>query len=371
MLDHTQVLPYLIDQRLMPPEALVRHPIRITRPARRNQNYLVTGAGDGAFFLKQGSHDGDVGSIANEAAAYEALQSPTTAQNKLASQLASYLPRFHGYDRHQRVLVVEGVPHSEDMQEYHTSSGRFPRTLARQMGKALGLLHASTRHWTQNPPFAVPPSLPTVFRLARPPLDLLRSISRVGIRLLKLLQRDAVFREGLEQLKQQWQAATLIHGDVKLANFLAFRKHATGRVRGVKLIDWEFAGMGDPRWDVGGVFASYLNLWVLSVPITSHEHPDQLLHLARYPLQRWQGFVQTFWSAYCQTRSFNETDRRQCLLGAIRYAGASLLQNSYAYSRITNFLSNEVTCLAQLGLNVMQRPEAACEHLLGLAGNPS
>ncbi len=379
MLTEYQTIEYLLERGLIAPESIVNDRIKVTNLARRNQNFQITGLSDRNYFLKQGRYEMNIGSVTNEAAIYQVLQASC-----LNLKLSRYLPQCFGYDAQSGILLLEAIYNAQDLQQYHTTKGRFPKSIAREIGTALGLLHNTIQHQPQGNQVDIPiqPVLPTVFCLSCPPLEILQGASGVCIELMKMLQQYRIFKEEFEKLVEEWRTESIIHGDIKLANFLTYKKPSSVKTRGIKLIDWEFAGIGDPRWDVGSVFSSYLTLWLFSVPISQHDQAAQFLHLAQLPLVRIQPAITHlaqlplvriqpaithFWKSYCHTRQLNESKQLEWLLHALRFAAACLIQTAYEFAKGSNYLTAEIVLLTQLSLNIFQRPEQAAVQLLGLS----
>ena len=67
------------------------------------------------------------------------------------------------------------------------------------------------------------------------------------------------FVNRVKQIGNKWQVKSLIHGDIRFANFILTGSTKTK----IKLIDWEISDFGDPLWDVAGVFQSFLYYWVV------------------------------------------------------------------------------------------------------------
>jgi hypothetical protein len=63
-------------------------------------------------------------------------------------------------------------------------------------------------------------------------------------------------------------------------NCIVFSRPGSPRKSRLKVVDWEFAVLGNPCWDIGSVFSEYLNFWLLSIPVMGEAPPDQFLDLA-------------------------------------------------------------------------------------------
>lgn len=78
------------------------------------------------------------------------------------------------------------------------------------------------------------------------------------------LDRDIYIRvcqradEGLEKLSGALAKICAVHGDFQGNNILL----ETSGGGGLRVIDWENAGMGDPAWDLGHLLASLIQRWV-------------------------------------------------------------------------------------------------------------
>src|SRR5262249_38068356 len=152
----------------------------------------------------------------------------------------------------------------------------------------------------------------------------------------------------LEELRQAWQADTLIHADIKWDNWLAWVDPAASRSPRVKLVDWEFAGLGDPCWDLGAVFADYLSVWLFSIPITGETPPEHFLALARYPLAQMHPAMRAFWQAYVRRRDFAAPTAQHTLLRAVQYGAARLLHKGFEQLQASPQLLGTTVCLVQL-----------------------
>ena len=347
---------------LLNPAALLDGELRITRIDRRNQNYRIEGTGGRELFVKRGTASGLTGTLEREAAIYQLLGKPP-----FTTDFARYLPSLLGYDSVARVLILECLPNAEDLQAYHLRSGRFPDRLATALGTGLASLHRSTRRLATTRRDDSPKLVrPTVFNLAAPRIEVLREASAVNLNVIRIVQKHALFLREFAQLSSEWRTDSLIHGDVKLSNCLGYRKSPKGRVHGVKWIDWEFAGLGDPRWDVGSVFTSYLALWVCSIPIPRSDKPELLLDSARISLATVQRNLRCFIRSYLEAAALETPSVRAWISSCVRMAGARLVQTAYEFAAGASELTAPVLTLLQMALNVLERPERAAIELLGL-----
>ena len=216
----------------------------------------------------------------------------------------------------------------------------------------------------------IPARLPWVLGLHRPSLPVFRDASNANLQLIRILQNTEGFPQMLDRLRQQWKVDGLIHNDIKWNNCLA-RGRQLPRKPEVRIVDWEFAGLGDRCWDVGAVLSNYLSFWLLSVPISGDEPPDRFLDLARYPLESMQPALRAYWHAYKKGLNLDTHEADNCLLRSVSYAGARLVQTGFEQMQFSARLTGNLVCLLQLSLNIMQRPHEAAVRLLGISSATS
>ncbi len=345
MIGPLDLLPHLVGRRLVSTGAVLDLGLTVDAVHRRNRNYRVQ-TPLGGTFLKQGGRRTGLGSTRNEALVYHVLR---------ARGLGRLIPTFLDYDAEADVLAIAAVPDAVDLQALHADQGRFPAELGSEVGRALARLHRATPSTA-----GLEPLRPGALTLAHPRLEILRSASGAGLELIRVVQAQEGFARALERLSSRWRTASLVHGDIKLANLLATPEG------GVRLIDFEFAGLGDPRWDVGCFLACYLTLWARSVPLADVEDPGRYLHLAEVPLDKTRPITTSFWSSYREAADLGPTEAAAFLEEALGHAAVYLVQTAYELCRNHLHLTTDAAALAQLGLNVLAEPEAAASTLLGI-----
>ena len=365
MLSERELVALLRRHALVAPAAALEGDadLRITRVDRRNQNHRIQGAGAFDLFVKQGSSAGGAGTMAREAAVYEWLAHPS-----VQARAGQALIRCLGHDAAARVLILEALPGAEDLQAYHLRTRRLPVGLAARLGATLAAVHAATHLGGEGSARApsveeVHAALPWVFRLPRPEIAILREASAVNLKIIRLVQSTPLFARELTRISSEWRAESLIHGDMNLANCLTYGE---GPRRRLKLVDWEFGGLGDPRWDVASVLGSYLALWVFSIPMPSPERPDLLISEAQFPLAAIRSTTRTFVDSYLGAARSSAAPLPAWLRATVQMTGAHLIQTAYEHAASTSELTAPILTLVQVALNILDRPERAATDLLGL-----
>ena len=356
MLAQSEVAGYLLDRGLLSTESVVDGDLVVRDASSRNRNFKVERSRAVSYLVKQGLSPDGVVTVAHEAAVYQALSG-------LGAAVAGYLPHFYGYDQAERVLIVELVRNSEGLANYHLRLGRFPSRVAAALGDGLGALHRLT--WRGGDAGTPPSPPPWILSVHRPDLSVFRDSSTAAIELIKVVQQSANFGSHLDQLRNEWHAQAFIHQDVKWDNVIVFApSHA--QARGVKLIDWESAAYGDPCWDIGSAFSSYLSFWLSSIPVTGQNPPERFAELARYPLSKMQAGIRSCWQAYTKQLGLDGPTANRWLLRTVRFAAARLLQAAFEASQMAVQLTGSSVLHAQLSVNMLERPRETAVHLLGI-----
>jgi aminoglycoside phosphotransferase (APT) family kinase protein len=353
MLDERGVADYLIARELVAPERVVAGDLEIRDASRRNRNYRVESRDGPSYLVKQAGTPDARATLAQEASAYRVLEAAGPA-------VARYVPAFHGFDDHHALLVLELVDSGRTLAE-HQSRGRFSATLAREVGRALGTLHresAAAARRAGQPPYAL--------FIHRPTVGWLRDTSDANVQLVRLVQGAPALVQALDELRADWRVECLVHNDYKADNCVVVRDRS-GRGRGIRLVDWEIAGPGDPAWDAGSVFGDYLGVWLSSIPITGSDPPERFAELARFPLARMRPALAAFWSAYSAAAGLDATTSDRRLVRSVRFAAARLLQTASEQTQYSPQLTGTTLCLAQVAANVLGRPHEAAVRLLGIS----
>jgi 5-methylthioribose kinase len=361
MLAQPEVVPYLLRRGFISAESIVNGDLQVVDASRRNRNFKVISNRGPCYLVKQGVGRDGSATVAHESNVYQSLAAMSQSMS-----FQSYIPRYYGYDEHEHILVLELVDHAQDLREYHTH-GYFSTRIATTLGLALSTLHrlgslAIARH--QITGFVG--RIPWVLLLHRPSFNVFRNTSNANVQLIRIIQNASEFPRILDELREGWRVDSLIHHDIRWDNCLTFDPFDSRCKSGLKIIDWEFADLGDSCWDIGSVFSSYLSFWLFSIPVAGEEPPNGFLELARYPLERMQPAIRAYWKAYVRGMRLDAIQSEDWLLRAVKYGAARLVQIGFEHMQHSTHLTGNLICLLQLGLNIMRRPEEAIKHLLGI-----
>ncbi len=341
-LQPADVAQYLLDLGLLTEHDLVEAGLTVFDVSRRNTNYRVEVGGAGRFFVKQPRYRYD--GVRHEAAAYERLAASAATRD--------LVPRRCAWDPQRQILVTAAVPGGRDLDAHHAATGRFSKALGARAGRVLARLHETTVD-------ASAPVTPWVVRLGEPDLDTVVDLSAANFEIIRIVQGSATLPRALEALARDLEPDAFVHNDLRADNVIV----ATGSAP--VLADWETAGTGDPAWDLGGLFGSYLAIWLASIPVAAAP-PERWPSLARRPLHRIQPLMGALWCAYRERRDLDAQAARRLLDRAVRAAGAWLVQFAFERSALAMSLDSSAKLMLQLGHNTLTRPLEGQVHLLGV-----
>jgi hypothetical protein len=165
-------------------------------------------------------------------------------------------------------------------------------------------------------------------------------------------------------LRSGWRPDALIHGDIKWDNCVLC-PGSDGDLH-LKIVDWEMADWGDSCWDLAGIFSAYLSFWVQSLPGNGSANPDVLVAQARYPIERMQPAIRSFWSTYTRCREVSGKEARDLLHRTVLYTGARNIQTAFEFLQTSPQANSGTVLLLQLSMNVLTNPEEATSEVLGI-----
>jgi aminoglycoside phosphotransferase (APT) family kinase protein len=351
----------LLRLRLISPSTVVRGKVTIEDTSSRNSNRRVLRPRGANYLLKQTAGAGHDATVEREALAYSYLSK--------RPELAPHLPRFYGYDVRERVLILEHVRGMHDLAQHYANGGRVTVAVARRVGRILGALHRLDAGALPGK-LALPTEAPWILSVHRPSLRTLGEISAANLDLIREVQAVPALCDLLDELPAEWVCRALTHMDLRWSNWLVPGPDNSPGISGIKLVDWETACLGDPRWDIGCTIGDYLIWWVLQVPGAGGDGSVRGGPSAA-ALERAQRAIRAFWIQYCRAARIEDAERSGFLLVSLRYAAARLIQSAYERHQSAWTLDKFGVTLLQLSLNILQHTEAAVHRLCGFAPDSS
>jgi hypothetical protein len=366
MLDVDTATPYLIDQKLIDPDAVLDGELTVVSAARRNRNLRVE-AGAGGFLVKQPDDptQGGHSTLLSEANFYAFCQ-----KEPAAAVMANVLPRLIFFDPHRSLLSLELlVAASSPWQRFWAAGPQaFPHEIGRRIGRMLGVVHRTFRDPAvlDDPALAwLSPAVPWVMMVHKPSPELLSTISPANYQTLRILQTEGRFGESLDGLRGEWCPETVIHADVKSDNILVCPP-APPEVEGdsVRLVDWELVQRGDPAWDVAGVLQDTVMFWISGM--TGSGDLNALVASASFPWVVLQAYLRAFWLGYRRAAGLTADLANATLARAVGFSGARLVQTVYEVSQAASTMPAQSLLLLQVSANILADAESAQIHFYGI-----
>lgn len=309
-LTQRNIVHYLIDKGFLDTEPLMNGGFKLTTYQTRNCIFIIELDGQNDLFVKQlvNLDKSNVYFMQKDATFYHLVH-----QTAYFKYLAPAVPKYFGYDPKTQVLVLEYYPNSINFMEfYHEQQGQVSSQMERLAYYFTELHRDITEDIKEHTGLQFYNRLiPWVLRLN----DRLKPSKSIVI---QTLLEDEGLMYLVEQLKRHWNIQTLVHGDVKLANILAIRE-----THQLKIIDWEMAIIGDPLWDVAGLFQSFIAMHLAHLNIETNELTDDF-----YQMKHIQDAIQAFWDNYTTHQGWSKEEKATALDKTLRFTGARLLQTA-------------------------------------------
>ena len=364
ILSRSNVVHYLTEQGLIAPDSVVDGDLMVADASRRNRNFKVIRRTQQGYFVKQIQiwDPQTVAALAAEATCYRLART----MPEFAS-LTALVPRDFLFDTQRHVLVTELLLDGETLSDHHRRLNAFPPEPARLIGAQFGNLHREPMPSLEGRPEA------SAFRRQHPWIllahqhgaNLFNALSGANAQLLQIVQSYPDFQRTLDELRADWKADRLVHGDVKWDNCVVYRATGNGALAH-KVVDWELADVGDAAWDLGGLLQAYISFWVLSMRVSGDMLPAQIANTALYPIEAMQPSIRAFWQAYVEARGLQAAAARTLLMRSTKYGAARMIQTAYESMQYSPQIAPNALALLQVSFNVLKDPKEAVTHLLGL-----
>jgi thiamine kinase-like enzyme len=187
----------------------------------------------------------------------------------------------------------------------------------------------------------------------------------LSTQLTVIIQSQPELCARLEELRRDWRPWSIIHQDIKWDNVIVAPHANSARVAGLKLVDWEEAGPGDPCWDVGSFLSEYLIFWLSTAALSNDSQAQPPSNSADRRLRSVQLAAGAFWQAYVRRLGLEPEDASRWLIRAVAFAAGRLLQTAFETTQTSAQLSGVVVLELQLAANILQRPFEAAVRLFG------
>jgi len=272
-------------------------------------------------------------------------------------------PEFFFYDPERQMLITRLISNGEDLWEHFRRQGEVRSDVAQKLGSLLGAYHKNDTgailKSSHNTIF--PRQLPWILLSERRNSHPFKYLSRATAELFDQVERSRQLPEALDQIRNEWQTTTLMHGDLKLENCILSTDLVTNEIS-VTTVDWELADIGDPCWDTGSILQSFVSAKIMSYPITdaSRDFLDQRVAVFES--------LRSFWQAYSQSLGITSESSEKLLKRCLRFGAARMIQSAYEYMQFLPQLSTNARFLVEMSESLLLNPTKAIEIIL-TAGN--
>lgn len=271
-------------------------------------------------------------------------------------------PRCLGLDEERGLIVTRLLDGAEDGSQLF-DAGLVTESLSAQMGRLVGRTHQlippagfdSARREPHGP-------APTTLR-ALPLADFSRA-SAAQLEVWRLLHGDPALADALGALAAREGTTTLIHGDLRLDQFLLHDG-------ALHLTDWEECRLGDPARDVGALAGEWL---IRAIGRLSHAEPDPddgqdagwLVQGAVTELRQIRPQIAAFWLGYREVRG-SAADGHDLADTATAVAGRHLIDRLFAAAAKRGRLLAIHRAAAGVARRLLTQPEQFT-GVIGLGG---
>lgn len=366
ILTSANVADYLLEKDLCQSQT---DKLQIKLIAAKNFNLLVTFEDGQQLLVKQERHNKE-GKTANEFQHEWQIQDFVTQFSKLEN-LRSLLPIILDYDRDNSIIVFRYLNNYRDVSDFYTKENAFPIEIASSIGNAIANIHRATFDNQKYQDF-----FSTVSSASNQVKHLGEGLERItpeifsvvpadGLKFFALYQRYDSLGKAIAELGNAFTPSCLTHNDLKLNNILLHNDWSQAEQNAIRLIDWERSGWGDPAFDLGTLIASYVQIWLSSLVISSSLRIDESLKLATIPLEMLQPTIANLTISYLEAFPEIIAQRPDFLLRTVQNAGFVLIMNIQAMIQYQKSFGNMGIGMLQVAKSLLCRPERSMPTLFG------
>lgn len=298
------------------------------------------------------------------------------------STVRSLVPEILHFDLENSILVIPYFQNYLDIRKFYQQEQHFPSEIGAAIAVALATVHRATwdhqdyreflwQH-SQSASVQLITNLSDSWNRLEP--EIFGNMAQDAIKFFTLYQRYASLQEAISQAQYSFTPCCLTHNDLKLDNILLDMEwnHSLPASEPsmipkpvIRLIDWEKWSWGDPAFDLGTLLASYLRIWLNSIPINTIMDMDTALQLAVYPLEQLQPSLVALIQGYF--RSFPEIldHDPNFLMRTMQFTGLALIDRIETNLQYFLPFDNTKICMLQVAKTLLCRPEQSIGIVFG------
>lgn len=271
--------------------------------------------------------------------------------------LNKYVPEYFGYDTEHQVLITEYLSDAKSLEYVVQSAGELPAHFIDQLAQMMASyqFNLSEKVKSLRSVQFFPKQVPWVLNLMDMPAQTFQQMTNSSNPnpVFSLVANNEGFRKLVGPIKENWKTTSLIHGDIKWMNILVASPNDKPKL---KLIDWEIADIGDPLWDIAGIFAAIITTLVLKKQQQNPNAafaPYQVSSLADLQ-EAWPTIIR-FWNQYLKKRKARQEPAEQALKKTIDYTGVRLIQSAVEQNMMQPQIQPNATMILQASYLVLEK----------------
>lgn len=274
------------------------------------------------------------------------------------------MPTFLDYDARHHAVTVELLAETENLHETMERVVAIPESVSRGLGQLIG---AFTFKECDDLLAAIPNGLCG----AKPPWILSFHVKQgAGLlspsneQFLEIIQRDETLKSNLDDLRTNWLATSLMHGDLKWNNVLI---RETDSEPAWYVIDWEMVDRGDSRWDLGTMIQCWWYFWILSTPSDELTNLDEMLTRRRSAFDETRPSLNALWDGYQMAIGMSDSESHQMRHIIARFSAARMLQTVYELLNSHESIGLSAQIMIEMSRRILEAPESMAEFMPGVA----
>lgn len=361
-LTSSSLVSWLIQRGLLRPSAITGGQFAVQELEHHNRGFRVYRPAEEPIYVKQLREfdQPNIQCLKREAAFGTAL-----ANCQTADWLKSHTPEFLNYDARHHAVTVRLISQTINLHECMEQLLLIPGLLSCQVGATIASFQSSECD-------AILASIPTEILPCKAPWILsfhidqgAGSLSPQNEQFLAGLKHDRLLTDSLDELREDWSATSLMHGDLKWNNVLVQQRGGTNSADEWFIIDWEMVDRGEPLWDLATMVQCWWHYWILSTP------PDQLSDFDTLQVQRRQAFDETrssmdgLWIGYVETLKLHGSTYDDCRLRLATMAAARMLQSVYELLNTGGVAAEYVELMVEMSRRVFADPGSMVDFYPG------
>jgi Phosphotransferase enzyme family len=338
----------------------------------KNFNLLVSLPGNRKLLVKQerfSQNDETANEFFNEWRFHQFLQ-----QFPEMGSISAFVSQLLYFDESNSILVYNYLTDYIDLASFYDHKQVFPIALATGLGNALAALHRVTFNCQEYRDFiAQDPAGQLCYAddnpvqgLGRIGPEIFGLVTTEALKYFVLYQRYESLSAAIANLATHWHPCCLTHNDLRLNNVLVHMAWEQLEGGTLRLIDWERCNWGDPALDLGTLVASYLAIWLRSLPVDSAIALEESLRLAAIPLEAIQPSILAIAQAYLNAFPSILDYRPDFLQRAMQFAGLALIDKIEATIQYQKYFDNRGICMLQVAKNLLCRPQQLIPTVFGI-----